>query len=126
MGNYCEITDTIKAIWMILKEGKNGEAYNIVNEANTMRIRDMAQLVAERIAHGRIQVRYDIREKNIYGYAAETGLRLSSTKLKALGWAPSKAIEEMYRDVIRWYDQNNPRDVEAANFSVSMDEKSFR
>lgn len=126
MGNYCEITDTIKAIWMILKEGKNGEAYNIVNEANTMRIRDMAQLVAERIAHGRIQVRYDIREKNIYGYAAETGLRLSSTKLKALGWAPSKAIEEMYRDVIRWYDQNNPRDVEAVNFSVSMDEKSFR
>ena len=36
------LQDTIKAIWMILKEGKNGEAYNIVNEANTMRIRDMA------------------------------------------------------------------------------------
>lgn len=100
MGNYCAIEDAIKGIWIILHKGKDGEVYNVVNEANTMRIRDMAELVATQIAGGRIQVKIEGRDNMEYGYAPDTGLRLSGEKLCKLGWQPKKMLVEMYQDVI--------------------------
>lgn len=97
MGNYCDIDDTLEALMLLLEKGGNGEAYNVVNEENTMTIREMAQMVAEKIAEGRIKVTVDIPEDNVYGYAAPTGLRLSAAKLRSLGWMPKTNLEGMYR-----------------------------
>jgi nucleoside-diphosphate-sugar epimerase len=105
MGNYCETLDAVDAIFTLLNKGENGEAYNVVNEDNSMRIREMAELVADHIAHGKIKVIYDIPEENRYGYAGDTGLRLSSAKLRSLGWKPTKNLEEMYLDLIEWMQQ---------------------
>lgn len=104
MGNYCDSGDTIRALFIILYKGVSGEAYNIVNEENTMRIREMAEMLADKIAHGRIKVIYEIPEKNQYGFAADTELQLSSAKLRALGWKPSKGLEEMYLDMLKEMD----------------------
>lgn len=104
MGNYCESKDAIQGLLTILIKGQDGEAYNIVNEENTMRICDMAQLVAEKIAEGKIKVVYDIPDHQDYGYAKDTNLRLSSEKLRGLGWNPIKGLEEMYRDLIHWWN----------------------
>lgn len=49
MGNYCAIDDVMDGILLILKQGQDGEAYNVVNEENTMTIRQMAELVATKI-----------------------------------------------------------------------------
>lgn len=100
MGNYSAIEDTVSGLFTILTKGADGEAYNIVNEQNTMRIREMAELVAETIAGRKIRVVYDIPENNKYGYAADTALMLSSKKLCALGWKPMKDLVQMYRDMI--------------------------
>lgn len=100
MGNYCGIDDALSGIMAILHHGADGEAYNVVNEDNTMTIRQMAVLVATEVADGKINVRFDIPESNIYGYAAETGLRMSGRKLTGLGWKPSQDLLHMYRDVI--------------------------
>lgn len=100
MGNYCAIDDVVNAIFTILQRGIDGEAYNVVNEANTMCIKDMAQLVAERIADGNIKVKIELDDSAKTGYAPDTGLRLSGEKLRQLGWKPTKGLEEMYRDVI--------------------------
>lgn len=100
VGNYCESMDAVRAILTILEKGKNGEAYNIVNEKNTMRIRDMAELAAHKIAGGEIRVTYETQNAGIYGYAPSTGLRLSSEKLRKLGWQPSKSLEQMYMDLL--------------------------
>lgn len=97
MGNYCDTEDAIDAIMILLERGENGQAYNVVNEDNTMTIRQMAELVAEKIAGGKIRVVYDIPQGNPYGYAADTGLRLSSAKLRSLGWTPKTGLESMYR-----------------------------
>lgn len=101
MGNYCGIEDAVRGILTILQKGKNGEAYNVVNEANTMSIRQMAELVCEKIADGHIQAEFDIPEDNTFGYAADTGLRLSGQKLKDLGWEPEKLLEDMYWDMVK-------------------------
>lgn len=100
MGNYCSIDDAMEGILTILKHGVNGEAYNVVNEQNTMTIRQMAEFVAEKIAHGKIQVVYDIPVDNQYGYAPDTGLQLSGKKLMALGWEPKEGLVDMYGQLI--------------------------
>lgn len=101
MGNYVDSDDAIKAILYILKKGKNGEAYNVVNEENTMTIKEMAELVADKIAGGTIKVTYDIPEENKYGYASKTGLRLSGEKLKKLGWEATVGLEDMYKKMVK-------------------------
>lgn len=100
MGNYCAIDDAIEGIWTILHKGNPGEVYNVVNEANTMSILDMAHLVSEEIAGGKIQVRIEPEDFVKTGYAPDTGLRLSGEKLRKLGWQPHKELAEMYREVI--------------------------
>lgn len=105
MGNYCDSFDMISAILLLLLQGEDGEAYNIVNEENTMQIRQMAELVANKVAGKRIEVIYDIADNDAFGYAPNTGLRLSSGKLRALGWRPKKNIVNMYCDMIEWMDK---------------------
>lgn len=100
VGNYCASEDVVRAIFLLLEKGENGEAYNVVNEENTMRIREMAELVADKIAGGRIKVRIEIEDASKTGYAPDTELRLSGEKLRKLGWKPSKNLEQMYRDII--------------------------
>lgn len=100
VGNYCAIDDVLTGICTILKRGQNGEAYNVVNEENTMTIREMASLAASQAEGGRIEVRFDIPQDNCYGYAADTGLRLSGAKLKDLGWRPEKTLADMYREML--------------------------
>lgn len=100
MGNYCDIDDAVEAILFILINGKNAEAYNVVNEKNTMSIRDMAELVAEKIAKGNIQVVYDIQESDKSKYAEETGLKMSGEKLRKLGWEAKVGLKEMYEKML--------------------------
>lgn len=100
MGNYCAIDDALTGIRILLHDGVNGEAYNIVNEDSTMTIAEMAEMVAREVAAGKISIRYDIPETNEYGYAADTKLCLSSEKIMNLGWKPTKNLADMYRDLI--------------------------
>ncbi len=100
MGNYCGIDDVVEGIFKVLKDGVDGEAYNVVNEDNTMTIREMAELAAGKLAGDRIRVVYDIPPDNRYGYAHDTGLRLSADKLRKLGWVPRQRLEDMYRDLL--------------------------
>ena len=106
MGNYCAIDDAVEGIFTILYRGKDGEVYNVVNEANTMRIRDMADLVARKVAGGKSTVRVETESSAQTGYAPDTGLRLSGEKLRNLGWMPEKNLEEMYKDMIRELDNH--------------------
>jgi len=101
MGNYCATEDVVDAIFILLDKGESGEIYNVVNEQNTMRIRNMAQLVAEEIADNRIKVVMQPTSTEKTGYASHTELRMSSEKLRKLGWSATKSLIDMYRDVIR-------------------------
>lgn len=101
LGNYCATEDAIEGILTILEKGIDGETYNVVNEDNTMRIIDMAHLVASEIAEGNINVVLDLEDSSKTGYAPDTGLRMSGKKLQFLGWNPVKNMADMYHDVVR-------------------------
>lgn len=86
-GNYCYTADVIAGLLTILLKGENGEAYNVVCEMATMRIVEMAQMVAQEIAGGKIRVNFEIPESALtYGYAPDVELRLDGRKLRSLGW----------------------------------------
>ncbi|MGN1023857.1 MAG: NAD-dependent epimerase/dehydratase family protein [Lachnospiraceae bacterium] len=101
-GNYCYTADCVRGLLTILLCGSAGEAYNVANEACHTTIGGMAEMVADRIAEGKISVVYDIPEGNVFGYAADTHLALDSRKLRSLGWEPRTDLEEMYRRMIRY------------------------
>ncbi len=101
-GNYCYTTDCIRGLLLIATDGVVGEAYNVANEESHITIADMAQLVAEKLAQGRIQVCFDIPDDNVYGYAEDTKMILSADKLKGIGWEPRVSLEESYRRMISY------------------------
>lgn len=96
MGNYCYTADALKAIFLLLKMGRSGEAYTVVNEESTMTIAEMAQMVAKELANDEIKVIFDIPEGNVFGYAPKTSMRLSSKKLRDIGWMPTVNLKNAY------------------------------
>lgn len=100
IGNYCASEDAMSAIYTILIKGKDGEVYNVVNEGNTMAVRDMAEFAAEQIADGKIKVKIELEDLKKTGYAPYTGLIMSGKKLQQLGWKPVKGMFQMYEDVL--------------------------
>lgn len=101
-GNYCYTRDTVQGILLLLTQGEKGETYTITNETTNIRIKDMAEMVANKIAMGNIKVIFNIPESNLtYGYAPDTELHLSSAKIRALGWEASVSLEEAYKRLIQ-------------------------
>ena len=99
IGNSVAIEDALDAIFFLLENGENGQAYNVVNEMNTMSIKEMAELVAHSIGKDKIKVVIDVEDASKTGYAADTRLYMSGEKLRKLGWEAKKGIEEMFLDV---------------------------
>ena len=106
-GNYCYTRDTVKALILLLVNGKRGEAYNIANEESHTTIAQMAQMVCEKIAGSRIRVIFDIPEGNTYGYAADTCMKLNTSKMRSLGWEPEIGLEESYKRMIKSMHNTN-------------------
>lgn len=100
-GNYCYSRDCVTGLLTILLKGNDGEAYNVSNPKSHVTIAEMANLVADKISKGRINVVYDIPEYNQFGYATDVKLKLNSDKLQQLGWNNSVDLVESYERMIR-------------------------
>ena len=105
VGNYCYTADVVRGILCLLTKGEDGEAYNVVNENTSMMIREVASMVSEEIAEGKIKVIFDIPEQNAFGYAPDTKMRLSSKKINELGWKASYDLPDMYRRMISYWEE---------------------
>ena len=98
VGNYCYTKDTLGGLLCLANRGRVGEAYTIVNEANSMRVKEMAQVVIDALGSGKEKITFDIPEDALkFGYAPDTNMRLSAEKLRGLGWRPTVELAEMYK-----------------------------
>ena len=98
MGNYCYTADAVRGLLTVLLKGENANAYTVVNEDTAMPIRDVARLVSDTLTDGRTKIIFDIPESSLtYGYAPDVTMRLSASRLRALGWQAEVDLPEMFR-----------------------------
>jgi nucleoside-diphosphate-sugar epimerase len=100
ISNFVYLTDALTGILMILKKGSKGEAYNICNDKETRSVREIAELVATKVASGDISVKIECKEN--MGYAPDSTMYLDSSKLQALGWNAEVDMEEAYKRLVQY------------------------
>lgn len=96
---YCYTMDSISGILFILFRGKSGEAYNVANEQTYISAREMAEFVKENI-NPSIMVKIELNDG--MGYAPVSKLRLSSAKLRNLGWNPRYGLKKIFEKLVEY------------------------
>lgn len=103
--NYLYLFDAVSAVLTVLEKGENGNAYNAANEETYCSIYEMAKLVADECAEGRISVVIeDNEDASKFGYAPTLKMNLSTEKLRNLGWKPLVSLKDMFRIMIEDMD----------------------
>lgn len=97
---YLYTADAVTAILTILLAGKAGEAYNVANRDTYCSIVEMAHMVAENLADGKIKVHVPTDGKHEQKFPPPHNLNLCTDKVQKLGWKPSRGLLEMYKRMI--------------------------
>lgn len=93
--SFCYITDTIIGIYIIMLEGKIGDAYNIANETNPLPIKEIAQKLINLFPERKLNLYFKKTDKNSnLGYSKIPRVELSTKKIELLGWKPKISIDE--------------------------------
>ena len=100
---YIHIDDAVDAILCVLYKGAPGEVYNAAREDSYISVREMAQFVQDNFNPSG-KVVFHMRDD--MGYAPTTKLRLSTEKLKTLGWDAKKGLYEMFEGVVKRIETN--------------------
>lgn len=97
---YCHIDDAISAILFLLQKGVKGETYNVANESTFISALNLALFIKE---HLNPSINVKVELKDDVPYAPPTNIRMSTSKLLALGWMPTHGLEDICRDVYKYY-----------------------
>lgn len=82
--SYTYAADAVSGLLTVLLLGQNGEAYNIADTPSDIRLKDLAQAIADAAGARVVFELPNAVEKA--GYSTATKARLDGAKLKALGW----------------------------------------
>lgn len=103
---YLYTEDAVSAILTVLLKGGAGQVYNAANPANYCAIREMAEMVAQKLAGGEIAVTVNTSPEAAAKYPPTHKWNLSADKLMALGWQPTADLEHIYRMLIADMQKN--------------------
>ena len=97
--SYIYVCDVVSALLYILFYGKSGEAYNISNEKADIRLKDLANILAE-VANTKVvfELPDTIEAK---GYSTATTARMDVRKIQKLGWKPRGEIREQLQKTVQ-------------------------
>jgi len=102
--DWLYVEDCCRAIELLIKKGKIGQAYNIAaNNKPEIRNRDVAEILCQAMKidpKDWIEFVPDPRPQHDFRYG------LSAQKIKRLGWRPSKDIKKLFAQTVAWYRQN--------------------
>lgn len=100
---YCYTMDSVAGILFVLLRGKPAEAYNVANEETYISARGLAEFVRDNINNS---IKVKIELNNDMGYAPVSKLKLSSAKLRSLGWTPKYGLKEMFKRLTDYFNSN--------------------
>lgn len=99
---WIHVLDHCEGIDLVLREGTDGEAYNI-GDTNERVNRELVKVLLEETGRGQELV------KNIPDPrrgAHDQRYSMSTRKVEALGWKPKRDFEQEVRATVRWYREN--------------------
>lgn len=100
--SYLYTADAVSAILVSLLKAKVGEAYTVANPDTYCSIKEMAEMVAEKVAKKQIKIVYDVVEEiEELGYVGTLYMDLDVTKIMNLKWRPTVSLQKMYINMIR-------------------------
>lgn len=107
---YLCTNDAVTAILGLLERGAAGETYNVANEETYCSVKEMAELVAQTLGGGKIEVKTGNGSGgNLYRPAG--CLNMSAEKLRMLGWSPTIGLEEMYWRMVEGFRNNSAKSI---------------
>lgn len=89
--SYTYTADAVTGLLTVLLKGENGEAYNVADSSCDIRLKDLAQLIAD--LSGTQVVFHAPDNTESVGFSKATKARLDGAKLKELGWAVQFPLE---------------------------------
>lgn len=93
--------DAVSAILIgLVKAKKNGDIYNVANEATYCTIAEMAELVTKLDPSKSVKVKYEFQDNKVNGYAPTLHMNLDCSKIRNLGWTPTTDLKQMYQRMI--------------------------
>ncbi|MFC1656351.1 dTDP-glucose 4,6-dehydratase [Patescibacteria group bacterium] len=101
--DWLYVLDTCKALEIIIKKGKSGNAYNIgANNKPEIENIQAAKLLIKVMQKNENMIKLipDPRKHHDFRYGVDTN------KVSKLGWIPSKDIDRSFVDTVNWYKQN--------------------
>lgn len=103
--SYTYVADAVSALLTIILNGNNGEAYNIADSNNDIKLKDLASIVAKETGTEVIFQLPDDIEK--LGYSTATKSRMDSSKLKSIGWKSIYNINNGIKETINIMKKQN-------------------
>jgi dTDP-glucose 4,6-dehydratase len=98
--DWCYVEDNCAAVDMVLRRGEIGEIYNI-GAGNEITNRELTARILGLLGAGEDMIRYvDDRLGHARRYS------IDCSKVRALGWAPGRGLDEALADTVAWYREN--------------------
>lgn len=101
---FCYISDATAAFFLILLNGKNGEAYNAGNPGQEISIISLAEKLVKMFPEKKLKVISKKQTDDGYLRSAVSRNSPDITKISQLGWKPVTSIEEGFRKTIISYE----------------------
>jgi dTDP-glucose 4,6-dehydratase len=108
--DWLYVGDHAAALWLVLRQGRSGETYNIgggEERSNVELVRLLCRLLDEALPqsphrpHERLIALVDDRPGHDFRYAMD-----DSKLRRELGWRPAETLESGLRKTVRWYLDN--------------------
>jgi dTDP-glucose 4,6-dehydratase len=98
--DWCYVDDNCAALDAVLRRGEPGEIYN-VGAGNEIPNRELTDRVLALLGLGEEMIEYVTdRLGHDRRYSVDT------SKVRALGWAPSRSLDEALAATVQWYSDN--------------------
>ena len=99
--SFCYITDAIIGFFLILQKGKDGNAYNLANNKENIKIIDLAKIISK-IPKYSVKIIVKGKKKFLHQTSYTNHYKPLVTKLKKLGWVEKVNLKEGFSRIIKY------------------------
>lgn len=96
------VDDACSAISLLIEKGEPGEVYNIAPEGDPVTNLEVARLLAEAAGRDLSCIYLTSYDRPLH----DRRYAIDSTKLRALGWRPTKSVRDALKETVQWYEAN--------------------